>query len=202
MNTLTSIKRENSSNQILPLHDKKEPISWHGFVQGNLHDRCLASIMENFRRFGRAALVNHDKNFKFFMRKKIITLGRSSSRSLVDLQMGPDPAISRHHAKIFYDEGTGSYNLRVSGSNGMLVNGKHHASGSDVLLADKAILQAGTFTCVFEVEPHKEWEEAMRAGASVLDSFRVEKIHACSESSQVASCYGDCSLITCLIISG
>mmetsp|Transcript_8836 Transcript_8836/g.17317 ORF Transcript_8836/g.17317 Transcript_8836/m.17317 type:complete len:152 (-) Transcript_8836:354-809(-) len=118
------------------------------------------------------------------MRKKIITLGRSSSRSLVDLQMGPDPAISRHHAKIFYDEGTGSYNLRVSGSNGMLVNGKHHASGSDVLLADKAILQAGTFTCVFEVEPHKEWEEAMRAGASVLDSFRVEKIHACSESSQ------------------
>mmetsp|Transcript_11211 Transcript_11211/g.22031 ORF Transcript_11211/g.22031 Transcript_11211/m.22031 type:complete len:97 (-) Transcript_11211:186-476(-) len=72
----------------------------------------------------------------------------------------------------------------AQGSNGMTVNGKHYASGSDVVLANEAVLQAGIFKCVFEIGPCKEWEESMHLETTVLDSFSINKFYSCSQSSQ------------------
>lgn len=75
--------------------------------------------------------------FIFYVQTLQVILGRSgqnSARSIVDVDLGPIKAISRKHAKIFYNFGTQRFELSVLGRNGAFVDDEFVETGSTVPL--------------------------------------------------------------------
>lgn len=77
--------------------------------------------------------------FIFYVQTLQVLLGRSgnnSTRSIVDVDLGPVKAISRKHAKLFYNFGTQRFELSVLGRNGAFVDDEFIETGSTVPLRD------------------------------------------------------------------
>lgn len=77
--------------------------------------------------------------FIFYVQTLQVILGRSgnnNAQSIVDIDLGPIKAISRKHAKIFYNFGTQRFELSVLGRNGAFVDDDFVELGSTVPLKD------------------------------------------------------------------
>ncbi|KAM0791368.1 hypothetical protein ACM66B_005833 [Microbotryomycetes sp. NB124-2] len=60
---------------------------------------------------------------------------------LTDIDLGPIRAVSRQHARLFYDYDTGSWAIEVLGRNGLVVDGKWTARGEKEILGARSKIQ-------------------------------------------------------------
>lgn len=86
------------------------------------------------------------ENFIFYVQTLQVILGRKSEHDQshsVDVHLGASKAISRKHAKIFYNFGTERFELSIQGKNGAFVDDTFVERGSTVPLSNKAKIQIG-----------------------------------------------------------
>lgn len=78
-------------------------------------------------------------SFTFYVQTLQVILGRrpENGASVVDVDLGVAKAISRRHAKIFYNFGSQQFELSVLGRNGAFVDDSFVDHGSTVLLKNK-----------------------------------------------------------------
>ncbi|ANB12164.1 Fhl1p [Sugiyamaella lignohabitans] len=78
------------------------------------------------------------ESFTFYVQTLQVILGRRAENGtgMVDVHLGPAKAISRKHAKIFYNFGTQRFELSVMGRNGAFVGDVFVETGSTVPLSD------------------------------------------------------------------
>lgn len=91
------------------------------------------------------------ESFTFYVQTLQVVLGRrvENSSSMVDVHLGDTKAISRKHAKIFYNFGTQRFELSVLGRNGAFVDDVFVETGSTVPLKDGTKVQVGTIPFSF-----------------------------------------------------
>ena len=96
------------------------------------------------------------ENFTFFVQTLQVILGRKSNDELlqsshhaVDVHLSSTKAISRRHAKIFYNFGTQRFELSVLGRNGAFVDDAFTEKGITVPLADGTKIQIGDIPFAF-----------------------------------------------------
>ncbi|ORX63802.1 hypothetical protein DL89DRAFT_210801, partial [Linderina pennispora] len=76
-------------------------------------------------------------DFCYYVRTLEVTLGRhptSAHHESVDIDLGDSKAVSRRHAKIFYNFVSQSFELQVFGKNGCLVDDEYFKRGQAVTL--------------------------------------------------------------------
>lgn len=89
-------------------------------------------------------------NYTFFVQTLQVVLGRKSNDELlngsqhaVDVHLSSKKAISRRHAKIFYNFGTQRFELSIMGRNGAFVDDSFLEKGMTVPLVDGTKIQIG-----------------------------------------------------------
>lgn len=106
------------------------------------------------------AMLDFD-SFTFYVQTMQILLGRmvegDSLTDALDIHLGNQKAISRRHAKIFYNFGNQRFELSVLGRNGAFVDGNFVEKGVTVPLSDGTKIQIGETEFAF-VLPNKERE--------------------------------------------
>lgn len=101
------------------------------------------------------------QNFTFYVQTLHAIIGRRSENDTthkVDVNLGPSKSISRRHAQIFYNFGTGRFELSVIGKNGAFVNEVFVERGNTVPLKNKTKIQIGQIPFQF-VLPDQENNE-------------------------------------------
>ncbi|VEU23878.1 DEKNAAC104958 [Brettanomyces naardenensis] len=92
------------------------------------------------------ALLDFD-NFTFYVQTMQIMLGRmvegDKTTEALDIHLGPQKAISRRHAKIFYNFGNQRFELSVLGRNGAFVDDSFVENGVTLPLRNNARIQIG-----------------------------------------------------------
>lgn len=86
------------------------------------------------------------ENFIFYVQTLQVILGRKSENDQshsVDVHLGASKAISRKHAKIFYNFGTERFELSIQGKNGAFVDDNFIERGATVPLTNKSKIQIG-----------------------------------------------------------
>ncbi|KAJ2816812.1 hypothetical protein IWW50_006367, partial [Coemansia erecta] len=83
--------------------------------------------------------------FCYYVRTLEVALGRhpSSVADSVDIDLGDSKAVSRRHAKIYYNFMNQNFELQVLGKNGCLVDDEYYAKGQSVPLRHKMVIQIG-----------------------------------------------------------
>lgn len=96
------------------------------------------------------------ENFTFFVQTLQVVLGRKSNDELlqsshhaVDVHLSSKKAISRRHAKIFYNFGTQRFELSIMGRNGAFVDDLFVEKGITVPLLDGSKIQIGDIPFLF-----------------------------------------------------
>lgn len=95
------------------------------------------------------------EDFTFFVQTLQVVLGRKSndvllgSQHAVDVHLSSKKAISRRHAKIFYNFGTQRFELSILGRNGAFVDDLFVEKGITVPLMDGSKIQIGDISFVF-----------------------------------------------------
>ncbi|CAG8621439.1 1537_t:CDS:2, partial [Ambispora gerdemannii] len=80
------------------------------------------------------------ESFCYYIRTLQVMLGRKASSSdQVDIHLGPTKAISRQHARLFYNFTTQRFEMAVFGKNGAFVNEQFVEKGSTVPLENRPI---------------------------------------------------------------
>lgn len=93
-------------------------------------------------------------NYTFFVQTLQVVLGRKSndddsSHHLVDVHLSNKKAISRRHAKIFYNFGTQRFEILIMGRNGAFVDDLFVEKGMTVPLVDGTKIQIGDIPFAF-----------------------------------------------------
>lgn len=112
-------------------------------------------------------------NYTFFVQTLQVVLGRRSnddqdhsSYHTVDVHLSSKKAISRRHAKIFYNFGTQRFEISVSGRNGAFVDDLFVEKGITVPLVDGTKIQIGDIPFTF-VLPSLEANEGGEKGSAL-----------------------------------
>ena len=98
------------------------------------------------------------QNFTFYVQTLHAIIGRRSENDTthkVDVNLGPSKSISRRHAQIFYNFGTGRFELSIIGKNGAFVDDNFVERGKTVPLTNKTKIQIGQIPFQF-VLPDQE----------------------------------------------
>mmetsp|Transcript_16128 Transcript_16128/g.22277 ORF Transcript_16128/g.22277 Transcript_16128/m.22277 type:complete len:145 (-) Transcript_16128:208-642(-) len=94
------------------------------------------------------------KDFEYFVQKYEIKLGRRSKSSNVDIVLGDNMNLSRHHASIIYSFERGCFELEVLGKNGVTVSDKFLAPGHEPFkLNSQDRMQVGDVIMYFLLPP-------------------------------------------------
>lgn len=90
-------------------------------------------------------------SFTFYVQTLQVILGRGAETggSMVDVDLGSVKAISRKHAKIFYNFGTQRFELSILGRNGAFVDDEFIETGSTVPLRDGYVFYSLLFLLYF-----------------------------------------------------
>ena len=106
------------------------------------------------------------ENYTFFVQTLQVVLGRKSNDELlngshhaVDVHLSSKKAISRRHAKIFYNFGTQRFELSILGRNGAFMDDLFVEKGMTVPLIDGSKIQIGDILFSF-ILPSLELEES------------------------------------------
>ncbi|KAF9908324.1 Pre-rRNA-processing protein fhl1 [Lobosporangium transversale] len=90
------------------------------------------------------------ESFCYYIRTLQVTFGRKASSSdHVDIHLGPTKAISRQHARLFYNFTTQRFELMVFGKNGAFVNDQFVEKGVTVPLENRTKIQIGEVSFSF-----------------------------------------------------
>ncbi|CCF58070.1 hypothetical protein KAFR_0D04220 [Kazachstania africana CBS 2517] len=98
------------------------------------------------------------QSFTFYVQTLHAIIGRRSENDFthkVDVNLGPSKSISRRHAQIFYNFGTGRFELSIIGKNGAFVDDVFVERGNTVPLKNKTKIQIGQIPFQF-VLPESE----------------------------------------------
>ncbi|CCH60049.1 hypothetical protein TBLA_0C02390 [Henningerozyma blattae CBS 6284] len=120
------------------------------------------------------------QSFTFYVQTLHVILGRRSENDFshkVDVNLGPSKSISRRHAQIFYNFGTGRYELSVLGRNGVFINEQFVEKGHTVPLKHKTKIQIGEIPFQFvlpEQERDPEDEEDIKSSPAIPDMNALE----------------------------
>ncbi|KAF9949832.1 Pre-rRNA-processing protein fhl1 [Mortierella alpina] len=89
-------------------------------------------------------------SFCYYIRTLQVTFGRKASSSdQVDIHLGPTKAISRQHARLFYNFTTQRFEMTVFGKNGAFVNDQFVEKGVTVPLENRTKIQIGEVSFSF-----------------------------------------------------
>ncbi|KAF9419923.1 Pre-rRNA-processing protein fhl1 [Entomortierella beljakovae] len=89
-------------------------------------------------------------SFCYYIRTLQVTFGRKASSSdHVDIHLGPTKAISRQHARLFYNFTTQRFEMMVFGKNGAFVNDQFIEKGVTVPLENRTKIQIGEVSFSF-----------------------------------------------------
>ncbi|GAB5354871.1 hypothetical protein AAMO2058_000156800 [Amorphochlora amoebiformis] len=121
-------------------------------------------------------MYNCRLGLEYFMQKNQILMGRMSTAARVDVPMGPDPAISREHARIYYNGTNEGFIVEALGSNGMYVGLKYLAKGERVSVQEKIALKAGNFSCIFDCSPEAADDSDSSMFGAFVDAVEEDKI--------------------------
>ncbi|KAJ2627215.1 hypothetical protein GGF44_004792, partial [Coemansia sp. RSA 1694] len=91
-------------------------------------------------------------DFCYYVRTLEVLLGRHQSaddQEPVDIDLGDSKAVSRRHAKIYYNFMSQSFELQVFGKNGCLVNDEYYSRGMSVPLHHKMVIQIADIEFTF-----------------------------------------------------
>lgn len=114
------------------------------------------SLEEQSKISAYARLDFHD--FTFYVQTLQVIIGRRSENDYshkVDVNLGPSKSISRRHAQIFYNFGTGRFELSIMGKNGAFVDDNFVERGSTVPLKNKTKIQIGQIPFQFVLPDHE-----------------------------------------------
>lgn len=98
------------------------------------------------------------QSFTFYVQTLHAIIGRRSENDFshkVDVNLGPSKSISRRHAQIFYNFGTGRFELSIIGKNGAFVDDIFVEKGNTVPLRNKTKIQIGQIPFQF-ILPEQE----------------------------------------------
>ena len=111
------------------------------------------------------------RDFEFTMRKNRATIGRSSSKGDVDIDMGRSSFVSRNHLEIFCVEGAPADTLRFflvcNGKNGIFVDGFFQRKGAEPLELPR--------TCVLVALTCHRWVIIVAKVISVIRNVKYEQ---------------------------
>lgn len=113
-------------------------------IQESLQDLNKSESDDNSKVSAYARL--EFENFIFYVQTLQVVLGRKSENDQshsVDVHLGDSKAISRKHAKIFYNFGTERFELSIQGKNGAFVDDVFVERGATVPLTNKSKIQIG-----------------------------------------------------------
>ena len=85
-------------------------------------------------------------SYTFYVQALHAVIGRRSENDAtnkVDVNLGPSKSISRRHARIFYNFGSGRFELSIIGKNGAFVDDIFMERGNTVPLHNKSKIQIG-----------------------------------------------------------
>ncbi|GMM34009.1 Fhl1 protein [Saccharomycopsis crataegensis] len=91
-------------------------------------------------------------SFTFYIQTLQVLLGRRINNDQsysVDVHLGPTKAVSRKHAKIFYNFGTQRFEIQVLGRNGLFIDNNFVEKGVTVPLSNDNKIQIGQVTFTF-----------------------------------------------------
>lgn len=104
------------------------------------------------------------QSFTFYVQTLHAVIGRRSENDTthkVDVNLGPSKSISRRHAQIFYNFGTGRFELSIIGKNGAFVDDVFVERGNTVPLHNKTKIQIGQIPFQF-VLPEKDEQKQQK----------------------------------------
>lgn len=122
------------------------------------------------------------EDYTFFVQTLQVVLGRNfneeiqSSQHAVDVHLGSKKAISRRHAKIFYNFGTQQFEISIMGRNGAFVDDLFVEKGITLPLVDGTKVQIGDISFTFvlpSIEPSEENEKKLKPGQLINPSDAI-----------------------------
>lgn len=161
-----------SSLPLTKTHGESTDITGNASASPNLrkadqvpHSADVSSIADDSsgsQKISAYARLDFD-NYTFFVQTLQVVLGRKSNDELlpsahhsVDVHLSSKKAISRRHAKIFYNFGTQRFEISVLGRNGAFVDDLFIEKGITVHLVDGTRIQIGDIPFTFvlpSIEP-------------------------------------------------
>ncbi|GAA6001417.1 hypothetical protein JCM10207_006656 [Rhodosporidiobolus poonsookiae] len=94
---------------------------------------------------------------------------------ITDVDLGPIRAISRQHARLFFDYDSGAWVLEVLGRNGVVVEGKWRAKGQRVVLTKKTRIQIAERIFYFVLPALDPAEAELEAAAQAAAAATAEQ---------------------------
>lgn len=122
------------------------------------------------------------EDYTFFVQTLQVVLGRNSNEEIqssqhsVDVHLGSKKAISRRHAKIFYNFGTQQFEISIMGRNGAFVDDLFVEKGITLPLVDGTKVQIGDIPFTFvlpSIEPSEENEKKQKPGQLINPSDAI-----------------------------
>lgn len=129
------------------------------FVPVTSDTKIMDVSEEDNSRISAYARLDFD-NFTFFVQTLQVVLGRKSNdeslQQNVDVHLSSKKAISRRHAKIFYNFGSQRFEITILGRNGAFVDNVFVGKGLTVPLKDGTKIQIGDIPFQFVLPPSSE----------------------------------------------
>ncbi|KAJ9570105.1 Forkhead domain [Nakaseomyces glabratus] len=146
-NSLLYPKRQNSlTPMVFQPHQIKELIQRPPNAdQGNVGSNTTSDTTASQPTIFAYARLDFE-SFTFYVQTLHAIIGRRSENDYshkVDVNLGPSKSISRRHAQIFYNFGTGRFELSIIGKNGAFVDDTFVERGNTVPLKNKTKIQIG-----------------------------------------------------------
>ncbi|KAG0209832.1 Pre-rRNA-processing protein fhl1 [Mortierella sp. GBA30] len=116
-------------------------------------------------------------SFCYYIRTLQVTFGRKASSSdQVDIHLGPTKAISRQHARLFYNFTTQRFEMMVFGKNGAFINDQFVEKGVTVPLENRTKIQIGEVSFSFllpKIETEESAQEILHSQGATPESSTV-----------------------------
>ncbi|AQZ10559.1 FHL1 (YPR104C) [Zygosaccharomyces parabailii] len=113
------------------------------------------------------------QSFTFYVQTLHVIIGRRSENDFthkVDVNLGPSKSISRRHAQIFYNFGTGRFELSIIGKNGAFVDDIFVERGNTVPLKNRTKIQIGQIPFQFILPDQEKGEQTQKSSESPLSA--------------------------------
>ncbi|KTW25840.1 hypothetical protein T552_03112 [Pneumocystis carinii B80] len=135
--------------------------------------------------------------FSFYIQTLQVIIGRKVNKlDQVDVHIGSTKAISRQHAKLFYDFTSQRFEIFVMGKNGAFINEEFVECGQTIPLYDKTKIQIGKVLFTFLL-PKSTGKENIENG-NIRENQGIEKLEFPQDISLLSNGVStDQSLVTC-----
>ncbi|PVU93815.1 hypothetical protein BB561_003018 [Smittium simulii] len=162
---------DNTTNKISPESIlNKDIYAFNSQNQDNIYHSSFEDSITSKDHPVQAYAKLEGPNINYFIKSLSLTLGRQASGSeLADVILGENKALSRKHAKIFYNFMNRSFELQVFGKNGCFVDGLFIQKGTTVPLAHRTVILMGesSFTFLLPRNSPPYYQDSITANNSI-----------------------------------